>query len=221
MIDKIREAVEHIFSSAPRTRKVQELKEELVGNLEAKYRDLIEIGRAPEEAYNMVIASIGDIDELIDSIVATNPLDYRGVEAERKKTALVVSGAIGMYILAIVISVIMEALFRRNGSFIAGISFILIAGVATCILVYHFMSKPKYVKADATIVEEFKEWTQESGYKKQIYRSVISIMWSFIVVIYLMISFAWGIWYCSWIIFIMGAVIERIIKLVFDLYEMR
>lgn len=68
MVDQIRIKVEEIFKNAPRNKKIQDLKEEMIGNLEEKYQDLISCGKTPQEAYDISIASIGDIDELITSM---------------------------------------------------------------------------------------------------------------------------------------------------------
>ena len=101
MIDKIRKEVDQIFCSVPHTRKVQELKEELVGNLEAKYKDLIEVGKTPEEAYNIVIASIGDTDELIDSMAPTNILDSKSKETKRGKKVKITKICLWSFIVII------------------------------------------------------------------------------------------------------------------------
>lgn len=68
MIDRIRGFLDSAFESAPQTAKVQELKEELFANLVDKYNDQLRQGRAPEEAYQIVIGGIGDLDELIASV---------------------------------------------------------------------------------------------------------------------------------------------------------
>lgn len=91
--------------------------------------------------------------------------------------------------------------------------------IATCLIVYHFMSRPKYFKTDDSIVEEFKEWKSVNGKKNAVLKSIRSIVWTIIVVIYLLISFVFGRWDFTWIIFIIGAAIERIIILFFQLKE--
>lgn len=71
MIDRIRGFLDSAFESAPQTAKVQELKEELFANLVDKYNDQLRQGRAPEEAYQIVIGGIGDLDELIAQCAGT------------------------------------------------------------------------------------------------------------------------------------------------------
>lgn len=220
MNSKIRSKVESLFTEAPKTKKALELKEEIIVNLIEKYDDLVKVGKSPEEAYNNVIASIGDVDELIRSLKQNDILSSEREEQERKKTALVVSGAVGLYILSVITLITMTAILNINGA-IGTMVFLLIAGVATCILIYHFMSRPSYTKMDDTLVEEFKEWKQNSTQTNQLRKSLISIMWTLITVIYLLLSFTLNIWSYSWIIFILGAVIEQIIKLLFDMKNMK
>lgn len=220
MNNKIRNKVELLFEEAPKTKKAVELKEELIVNLTEKYDDLVEMGKSPEEAYNCVIASIGDVDELIRGLKQNDVLSIEREEKDRKQTAVVVSGAVGAYILSVILLITLTAVFNVDGV-IATMAFLLIVGAATCVLIYHFMSKPSYIKADETLVEEFKEWKQGRNQKSQLCKSLISIMWTLITAIYLLISFTFNIWAYSWIIFILGAVIEQIIKLIFDMRNMK
>jgi DNA integrity scanning protein DisA with diadenylate cyclase activity len=64
-MENIKKYVNELFKDAPKTKKVKELQEELITNLEEKYNDLIKDGVDEKKAYNDVIAGIGDIDELI------------------------------------------------------------------------------------------------------------------------------------------------------------
>jgi len=220
MNNKIRNKLELLFEEAPKTKKAVELKEELIVNLTEKYDDLVVLGKSPEDAYNSVIASIGDVDELIRGLKQNDVLSIEREQTERKKTAMVVAGAVGAYILSVIILITLTAVFNVDGV-IATMVFLLIVGFATCVLIYHFMSKPSYIKADETIVEEFKEWKQGRSQKNQLCKSLISIMWTLITAIYLLISFTLNIWAYSWIIFIIGAVIEQMIKLIFDMNSTR
>ena len=50
MKDKLRKHVDGIFEETTPTRKAIELKEEMIQNLEDKYKDLISEGKTPEAA---------------------------------------------------------------------------------------------------------------------------------------------------------------------------
>lgn len=65
MEGKIREAIENLFKGAPETAEAQDLMEEMISNAIEKYKDLCEKGFNEEQAYTMVMASIGDVEELL------------------------------------------------------------------------------------------------------------------------------------------------------------
>ena len=61
---KIKEYVEELFENTPKNKKSMEFKEELLANLLEKYNDLVESGMEKEVAYNKVIGSIGNVEDL-------------------------------------------------------------------------------------------------------------------------------------------------------------
>lgn len=65
MREQLGSYIDKIFASAPQTAKVKEMKEELLADLYAKYDDLISQGRSEEEAYNIAVGGVGDINELL------------------------------------------------------------------------------------------------------------------------------------------------------------
>ena len=217
MNEKIRKEVNTLFQNAPNTKRANDLKDEIISNAEDKYEDLIKQGKNEQEALQTVIKEIGNIDELIEELNKNNPMHTQYVEESRKKTAFIVSICVGLYILSIIVCVVLSELGLPD--FITASSFLSIAGVSTCVLIYHFMTKPKYTKYDDTIVEEFKEWKGKKDKNKEIKKTIDSIIWTLTVIIYLVVSFTFGIWYISWIIFLIASLIENIIKLIFKLGE--
>ncbi len=218
MNEKLRAHVERLFTDAPKTKRAIELKEELLSNLMDRFNDLLSQGRSEEEAFKTVINSIGDVDELIRSLRETDVMDYSQMQKERKKTALIVTLAVGMYAFSIILMIVGIAAFRFNAVIMVG-TMLLISLAATCILVYHFMSRPKYVKADDTLVEEFKQWKSESARTEKVRKSISSILWTSAVAVYFLISFLFHIWAFSWIVFLLAAVADRILKLSYQLKE--
>ena len=214
MENKLRDYIEDLFKDAPKTRKAYELKEEMIANLIEKYRDLIAEGKNEEAAYNIAVSSIGDISELIDSLRESSVLTMDDPK-ERRKSALIVSAAVMLYILSLVVLIFIEEVLRVDNLGI--IAMFLFVAVATGMLIYNYMSKPRYIKADDSLVEEFKEWKARKDSKIDLSKSIISVMWTFIVAIYLIINFVFGIWHISWVIFIIGAGIEQMIKAYFEM----
>ena len=73
MNERIRKYIDELFADAPKTRKAMEWKEEVVVNTMDKYRDLINEGYNEEDAWQMVIHSIGDVTELFEELREENP----------------------------------------------------------------------------------------------------------------------------------------------------
>lgn len=217
MIDKLKNYVEKIFEDAPKTKKSNELKEELIANLIDKYNDLKASGKTDEESYNLAVASIGDIGELVQTLKEGDVLGYQNSMAQRKKSALLISIAVGLYIFSIIPVIIFSEMDGDVPETIGVVLMFLFSGVATMLLVYNGVSKPKYRKEDYTVVEEFKEYVSEKEKDKSLRRSIKSAIWTLIVAFYFFMSFRYGIWAYSWIIFILGAAVTNIIDAVFQL----
>jgi len=64
MNEKLRNHVNILFAAAPKTAKAEEIKEELLTNLDDKYNDLLAQGYDSMAAFHIVLSGIGDIDEL-------------------------------------------------------------------------------------------------------------------------------------------------------------
>lgn len=214
-MDKIKNHVEDLFKEVKKTRKSEDLKEELIADLQEKYQDLIANGTSEKDAYQEVIRGIGDIDELLEGL--KEPSYVHNLET-RKKSAFVVSICTGLYILSIMSAIIFDELLGVSDA-ISAISLFGIAGIATCILIYHFMSIPKYEKMDETLVEEFKEWKQEKNKNKQLLNALDTISWLLILIIYFVISFTFDCWNISWVLFLVAPLITTVIHLIVEMRE--
>lgn len=220
MIEKFRVKLNELFENAPQTSRARELKEELLANLMDRYNDLLASGKSEEEAFNITIAGIGDIDELIMGLKDSYEFNPEQMRKDREKRAFILSISIGMYIMSVVILILLSSVFRVSGD-IAICIMLTIDALATCLIIYNAISYPKYIKADDTIVEEFKEWKSANNTEKEVVNSIKSIMWLVIITLYFFLSFTLRIWSFSWILFIIGAAIERVITLIFQLRKQR
>ena len=103
MENKLRAYMDHLFQDVPNTKKAVEVKEEILQNIVDKYHDLVAEGKSEEAAYNIAIASIGDLDELLaslkDSSQTPNQMDSENYMAWRKKSAIRISIAIMLCVL--------------------------------------------------------------------------------------------------------------------------
>jgi len=212
MNDRLRRYIDILFEDAPQTKKTVELKEEILQNITDKYNDLLSEGKTEEAAYNIAVASVGEVGELIDSlknssIERINPSQDE-IEKSKHRSALIVSISVAMYI----ISVIPPIIFSGN---VGPILMFLIIAIATGLLIYNNMTKTKYVKIDDTIVEEFKEWKESKENRE--FSAISSAIWSLATVVYIIVSFLTGAWHITWVIFLIATAITSITKAIFDL----
>ena len=216
MRNKLRAYIDAIFSQAPQSKKTVEMKEEILQNLTDKYNDLIAEGKSEEAAYNIAIASVGDISELIAELKdqytyarEQQPAPQMTAE-QRQQKAKITAIAIAMYI----VSVIPPILFGGNAG---PILMFLIVAAATGLLVYQNMTKAQYVKADDTITEEFKEWRQHGSEKVKVYKALSSALWMVALVVYFIVSFQTGAWHITWLTFLIAGALNNVMKAMFDL----
>lgn len=215
MEGNIRNYVEELFIGTIPSKKAVELKEEMIQNLMEKYNDLLSEGKNPEAAYNIAIAGIGDISYLLKDL-EKDAAQPNVIAEHRQRSAMFTAIAIMMYIISVVPLIILGALVRSPSAAVIGvvIMFLFIAG-ATGLLIYNGMTKPRYMKNDDTMVEEFKQWQSSSQEKKSLRSSVSSAVWALLVAIYFLVSFSTGAWHITWVIFVIGAAVQSIINIAF------
>lgn len=213
MNDRLRKYIDNLFVDAPETRKTVELKEEILQNITDKYYDLLSEGKTEEAAYNIAIASVGEVSELIENLKrGTSKMAYPSpeeTEKARKESAKITAISVAIFILS-PITVILS-----GDSIIGVVLFLSLIAIATALLIYNNMTKPKYTKMDDTIVEEFKEW-KENRDKKGL-GAISSAIWSLTVALYFAISFYTGAWHITWIIFLISGAVTSIVKAMYDL----
>lgn len=209
MIQRIRGYVADLFEDVPINKKTHDLREEITSNLIDKYVDLTGQGISDEEAYNAAISSIGDVDEMLEAIKQGPIQEDPDV---RRKSALLISISVGLYILSIV-PIFLSTLIGIN-AVIGVILMFVICAIATVIIVYNAISKPRYQKMDDTMVEEFREWKENSKAKDNLFGAISGALWTILVAVYFIFSFSFGAWAYSWILFLIGAAIQQIVRVI-------
>lgn len=204
MNKKLERYVNNLFKNAPRSKKVYELKEEILANLNDKYNDLLGMGYGEEEAYSKAISNIGDIEELIeDSGVEVCTVKDR--KEYRQKSGLRIAIAVMLYILSPTAVILIQ-------SEIGVVILLSMVAIATGILIYNAYQRPRGFYFDE---QEEMVFSKENMKRK----NINSAIWSITVAIYIMVSFTFGNWHISWVIFIIGAAVENIMKAYYDLKE--
>lgn len=213
MIEKIRAHVEDLFKEAPATRQAHDLKEEVCSNLIDRYVDLTGQGMPEEEAFNIAVAGIGDIDGLLAELQRDGGTAED--EKRRRRSALMVSGAVGLYILSVVPVLLVGESGSESDAVKGVVAMFVLCAVATMMLVYNAMSKPKYHKQDDTMVEEFREWKQTRQKGDVLYNTLSGALWSLVVIAYFVVSFLFTAWTYSWLIFLVGVALQQVMRAVF------
>ena len=210
--EKIKEYIDNLFKDEPQTRKIKEFKGELLSNSLDKYYSLLENSIDEDTAYNKVISRVENIDNLLkkDILQVTKESYYK------KKSAKITAIAVMMYILSPVSVIIFDNLGSDTWGIV--IMFVLVA-IATGLLIYNNMTKPRDYNNHDNLDEDFNGCKNSNNKSIRIRKSIESAMWAIIVVIYLLISFITFAWHITWIIFVIGAAIEKIIRAYFEYRE--
>lgn len=212
MEKKINNYIDVLFSDVPRSKKATELKEEIRANMLERYQDCIKQGQTETQAYSATIANIGDVDEMLSSVM---PDAEFKLEAQKFRTrnAKFTGVAVGLYILGAAV-VVCGGLLGDNASIIGVVALLVLAAIATGMIVYSNMSTP----------QEYKDFDRDEDYrisaspeKNKLMRSILSLYWMIIVAAYLTWSFFSGNWHISWILWPLAAVVAGIIKVVFEM----
>ncbi|MDE5964032.1 MAG: helix-turn-helix domain-containing protein [Eubacterium sp.] len=123
----------------------------------------------------------------------------------RKKFAILTSIAVCMYILSVVPPIVLD------GSDISTAAFFVIIALATMLIVFGALSKPKrHVN---------NEYENVMTGQKRLYKQITGILSGITLCIYLTISFLTSRWDMTWIIWIIYGIVCKIVDLVLTLKE--
>lgn len=209
MNEKLRHYIDDLFANAPSTVRAVELKEEMYQNLLDKYNDLINEGKSEESAFNIAIASIGDVDSLMGSLSGERHAENA---SSKKRSAIITAIAIALYILCPVPVILIQ---REIGV----ILLLIFVAVATGLLIFDGVTRERYVKTDDTMVEDFKEWKHHGKQKNKAVEAILGSFWLIAVCVYIVVSFMTGAWHITWIIFLIAAAVASLIKGIFMLKQ--
>lgn len=192
-----------------------EIKQEILQNTLDRYDDLIAQGKSPEAAYRLAITGIGDINEILGAVpsspAASAPVTTESVQPnneediKRKKIRAI---AVAMYILCAVPCILLSEL----GAEILGLCLTL--GLVAC-ATYLMIITGKKDDREETEASEARERTPQQELKDSIGKltGVLGLA------VYLIISFATGAWYITWIIFPIIGCVKGLIRAIIDLKE--
>ena len=127
-------------------------------------------------------------------------VDETDAEEKKKKRVLGIMIGVFSYFIAVAWMLIGISVIKIN-PIICSAVFILICGVATCIIIY-------------TKIMTEKEKTEEEKRQEKLYKQIDDITGLFTFIIYLIISLTTHAWHITWFIFLIYALVMEIIKLI-------
>lgn len=223
MNSKIKNYVDVLFKGIPNTKKAQELKEEILSNLNDHFEAHIAEGKSENQAYTDALGDLGDIDELLKSLEPERELKEK-IDTYRTFRARNTSISVSLYIISVVFVIglggLSEFLSPQNEELFGTIGviamFICIAA-ATGLLIYTHMSMPQDVSQYITM----RNRTGLIGYagSNKNLRQLAAFMklyWSIVLIIYLGLSFFTGKWGITWLIWLIAVAVKNAVYMFFD-----
>ena len=213
---KIRSYMDQLFESAPHTQRAYELKIELTQNLIDKYYALAGEGKAPEEAYNITVNSIGDVRELFSQLEEDDngqPVPqpvYYPTEQPNQRRIMVRVIAVMLFVLSFVPPIFISQVLGWNPGLGAIGMFIMVAAGAG-LIVYDRLSHPKSTQpVPGSVVEDFRQWQTRKVKKKHLVAAFNGAFWPLVLAFYFVVSFTTQKWYITWIIFLIAPAVDVI-----------
>lgn len=210
MREQLRQYVELLFAGAPDS---DEIKEEILQNTLDRYDDLIAQGKVPEAAYRLAITGIGDISEILGTAPRTAPAitvpeaspEEDAAAAKRRRIRSI---AIGLYIVCIMPLIVLSELGLSTLGLCATLSIVAVATVAM-------------IQNREPDEEEQQQSQQREAHapRQELRKSISSLLGIVTLIVYLIVSFATGAWYITWLIFPLGGAVKGLIKAILDLKE--
>lgn len=201
MEEKLREYVNGLFASVPGSERAFSVKSETLGKLMLIYQSYIAEGKGENEAYALAVSSLGDVGIILDKARAIE-ID-EPIEA-KKRSGIFIAAAVALYILCPIPVILLQ-------NEVGVVLLLLFVAVATGLLIFNAVTRKRSLlqAVDNTFSKE----------NNSVFKAVSSALWSLIVVIYFVLSFTTNAWHITWVIFLIGAAIEGILKAVFELKE--
>ena len=216
---KIENYVDVLFMDVPKNKQSIELKEELLSNMSDRFDDYIQEGKSENQAFSLVISNLGDIDEMLADVMPSEEfVEQSGYYT--KRNARNVAIAVVMYIVGAAFLIglggLGESMGNSDAYAITGLIILLvISAVATGIIIYSFMSTPSQYKK--ITVDRNQNIPNLSNKNNRMLKNILSTYWIMITFIYLTVSFLTKRWDITWIIWILAAVLESIIKIIYEM----
>lgn len=227
-MDKIREYVDTMFAALPRTERVLEAKQSILESMAEKYAALLDEGKSANEALGTVISRFGSIDEIKEELGLGAQSLAGGPERDadhalrqeydrfQKVTAVLTAAAVGLYILAPMLYVMVD---DRRGTESSMLVFFTLIAAATVMLVYCNLRKGDFQRrlglderdrplgtraADPYPTSRADPQTEDN--------LLVGSIYMLATIVFLAIGFLFGMWHPGWLIFLVATALVMLLR---------
>lgn len=173
--------------------KLDDLTEDLTG----EYEKRVKAGMGELDAYRDVLKNIDAIRDMLEALPKTDSeIDRKDREAGRKNLERIL-GKISTCMWLCTVIVYLMFSFRYNAWAISWLIFL-------------------WSSIGQVILGMVKKYNRGKTLKKVFKSGLSSVLWLVITILYFFISFATGDWHITWVIFLLGALIQTFLGMFFD-----
>ena len=214
MREQLTKYVELLFAGAPNARDIQQ---EILQNTLDRYDDLIDQGKSPEAAYSLSISGIGDISEFLEgnshntaNAPSAEPIQDPAQATEKRMRKAV---AIAFFILCPIPLFILS----EFGADTIGLCLtLLLVAAGTALMILNGKDRQ-----DEDEEPEETSANPETSMREKTRESIHTLIWCIGLAVYLIISFATGAWYITWVMFPLIGCVQGLMDAITDLKEAR
>lgn len=148
----------------------------------------------------------------IREIKATADSDYTKEKFERGRllSNIILSVGVALYVCCVVPAILLE---NELG---AGLMFVCIGIATSLVVIYSTVGVKPALKNAETMVEEFKEWSDERKKSYKLMKIIDCVLFAAATVIFLNLGFCFGAWPSAWLVFVIAAIVYQVIKAIFE-----
>lgn len=118
MREKLINYIDTLFADASATKENLELKEEIMHNTLQRYDDFISEGKSEETAFNLTVAGIGDVTELLAQMRRNAPSTFtytkEEIDRDNRRNGLMMAAAVMLYILSVIPPIIFSGISKHG-----------------------------------------------------------------------------------------------------------
>lgn len=231
-MDKIRMYVENSFAALPRTKDVIDMKLNIIESMEERYHTLLAEGKNENEAFGVVIAEFGSIEDIREELNLQEappevysapfpaiPEDFRQrYEEFNRMYSVAIAAGVVFCILSIVVQQILESIFSDGP--ISTVGFFLMIAAGVCIFIVFGLQKSHYEEEMQryTAITADHSYVRPEKKRDSLSERLCGAIMLTATAIYLLLGFVANLWHPGWVVFPIGGILCGIVSVLFG-YE--